>query len=273
MGIIKKFNNKEADNKTKSINKNKIVKIKNTKPIISLENVSLSFGKRIILDNVSFKINRGQILGMLGPNGVGKSTIFNLITGLIKPDFGKIKFDDKNVIDYPIYLRTTKFKIGYVPQYGGFFSDLTLLENLKAIAEIVIRDKKLMNYKIDQLIAKFELDAIRDIKSKFLSGGQKKKLVIALALLSEPKVLLLDECFAALDVLTIKMLQEIIINLQTENNITICICDHQARDLLSCVDIAIILSNSKIVAQGSPNSLINNAAAKNAYFGESFKIS
>ncbi len=272
MGIIKKFNNKEADNKTKSINKNKIVKIKNTKPIISLENVSLSFGKRIILDNVSFKINRGQILGMLGPNGVGKSTIFNLITGLIKPDFGKIKFDDKNVIDYPIYLRTTKFKIGYVPQYGGFFSDLTLLENLKAIAEIVIRDKKLMNYKIDQLIAKFELDAIRDIKSKFLSGGQKKKLVIALALLSEPKVLLLDECFAALDVLTIKMLQEIIINLQTENNITICICDHQARDLLSCVDTAIILSNCKIIAQGSPNDLVNNIEAKNAYFGDSFKF-
>ena len=101
---------------------------------------------------------------------------------------------------------------------------------------------------------------------------KKKKLVIALALLSEPKVLLLDECFAALDVLTIKMIQEIIVNLQTENNITICICDHQARDLLSCVDVAIVLSNSKIVAQGSPNSLINNTAAKNAYFGDSFKF-
>ena len=122
------------------------------------------------------------------------------------------------------------------------------------------------------LIAKFELDAIRDIKAKFLSGGQKKKLVIALALLSDPKILLLDECFAALDVLTIKMLQEIIVNLQTESNITICICDHQARDLLSCVDVAVILSNCKIVAQGSPNELINNIEAKNAYFGDSFKF-
>ena len=93
-----------------------------------------------------------------------------------------------------------------------------------------------------------------------------------MALLSEPKVLLLDECFAALDVLTIKMLQEIIINLQTESNITICICDHQARDLLSCVDIAIILSNCKIVAQGSPNDLVNNNEAKIAYFGDSFKF-
>jgi lipopolysaccharide export system ATP-binding protein len=257
MGVIKKF---------------RIKSFKKSKPIISLENISLSYGKRKILDNVSFKINQGEILGMLGPNGVGKSTIFNLITGLIKPDYGQIKFNDISVLDYPIYLRTTKFKIGYVPQYGGYFGDLTLLENLRAIAEIVIEDKNLIYHKIDHLIAKFELDAIRDIKAKFLSGGQKKKLVIALALLSEPRVLLLDECFAALDVLTIKMLQEIIVNLQTESNITICICDHQARDLLSCVDVALILSNCKIVAQGSPNELVNNTEAKNAYFGDSFKF-
>ena len=257
MGLIKKF---------------RIKSFKKSQSIISLENISLSFGNRKILDNVSFKINQGQILGMLGPNGVGKSTIFNLITGLIKPDYGKIKFNGTDVIGYPIYLRTTKFKIGYVPQYGGYFSELTLLDNLKAIAEIVIKDKNLIYHKIDQLIAKFELDAIRDIKAKFLSGGQKKKLVIALALLGDPKVLLLDECFAALDVLTIKMLQEIIVNLQTENNITICICDHQARDLLSCVDVAVILSNCKNVAQGSPNELVNNIEAKNAYFGDSFKF-
>ena len=254
------------------IKKFRIKSFKNPQPIISLDNISLSFGNRKILDNVSFKINHGQILGMLGPNGVGKSTIFNLITGLIKPDYGKITFRGTVVNDYPIYLRTTKFKIGYVPQYGGYFGDLTLLENLKAIAEIVILEKELIKNKIDQLIAKFELDAIIDTKAKYLSGGQKKKLVIALALLSDPEILLLDECFAALDVLTIKMLQEIIVNLQTENNITICICDHQARDLLSCVDIALILSNCKIVAHGSPNDLVNNVEAKNAYFGDAFKF-
>ena len=102
------------------------------------------------------------------------------------------------------------------------------------------------------MLAKFELENVKNIKAKFLSGGQKRKCVIALALLSEPKVLLLDECFAALDVLTIKMLQEIIVNLQKESHITICICDHQARDLLACVDKAMILSNCKIVAEGSP---------------------
>ena len=251
----------------------RIKSFKNKRPIIEFENVSLSYGSRLILDNINFKINQNQIFGMLGPNGVGKSTIFNLITGLISPINGKIKINGEEVNEYPVYLRTKNFKIGYVPQYGGYFNDLTLINNLKAIGEIVIENKGLMNDRINYLISKFELENIKEIKAKFLSGGQKKKLVIALALLSEPKVLLLDECFAALDILTIKMIQEIIINLQQENQITICICDHQARDLLACVDAAMILSNCKIIAQDTPVNLIKNINAQNAYFGSSFKIS
>ena len=258
MGIIKKF---------------RIKSFKNKNPIIELENISLAYGNRLILDNINFKINESEIFGMLGPNGVGKSTIFNLITGLIVPKNGKIKINGEEVNNYPIYLRTKKFKIGYVPQYGGFFGDLTLLDNLRSIGEIVITNKNLMNDRINYLISKFEFENFKDIKAKFLSGGEKKKLVIALALLSEPKVLLLDECFAALDILTIKMIQEIIVNLQQENQITICICDHQARDLLACVDVAMILSNCKIVAHGSPSNLIKDINAQNAYFGNSFKIS
>jgi len=257
MGIIKTF-------RIKSFKKNK--------SLVSLDKISLSFGKRRILEDVSFNINEGEILGMLGPNGVGKSTIFNIITGQLKPDSGSVLFNNVNATNYPIYLRTTKFKIGFVPQYGGYFHDLTLIQNLYAIAEILIKKENRRNFKINDLIAKFELDSVRDVKAKFLSGGQKKKLVIALALLGDPKVLLLDECFAALDVLTIKMLQQLIVNLQTESNIGICICDHQARDLLSCVDAAIILSNCKIIAQGTPSELINDAKAKSHYFGDSFKF-
>ena len=257
MAIIKKF---------------RIKSFKNINSIIEFDNVSLSYGNRLILDNINFKINQGQIFGMLGPNGVGKSTIFNLITGLISPKNGIIKIAGEDVEDYPIYLRTRRFKVGYVPQYGGYFNDLTLHDNLKAISEIVIDNKNYRIERINYLISKFELDNLKEIKAKFLSGGQKKKLVIALALLSEPKVLLLDECFAALDVLTIKMLQEIIVNLQQENNITICICDHQARDLLACVDVAMILSNGKIIAQNTPSNLVKDIDAKNAYFGDNFKF-
>ena len=257
MAIIKKF-------RIKSFKK------KNT--ILKLQNISLSFEKRQILENISFEINQGEIFGMLGPNGVGKSTIFNLVTGLIKPNSGEIIIRDEKVNDYPIFMRTAKFKIGYVPQYGGYFYDLTLFENLKAVAEILIKDQRNRAEKINYLVSKFDLSQIRDIKAKFLSGGQKKKLVIAMALLGDPELLLLDECFAALDVMTIKMLQQIIVNLQYENNITICICDHQARDLLACVDIAMILSNCKIVAQDTPSNLVKDINAKNAYFGNSFKF-
>jgi lipopolysaccharide export system ATP-binding protein len=113
---------------------------------------------------------------------------------------------------------------------------------------------------------------VRNIKANLLSGGQKKKLVIAIALISDPKILLLDEPFAALDVMTIKTLQEIIVNLQSSNNISVILCDHQARDLLECVDTAAIIHNGKVVAQDTPSNLINNVIAKNTYFGDSFKI-
>ena len=257
MAIIKKF---------------RIKSFKTPKPIIKIDKLSLSYGKRKILDNISFSVNESQIVGLLGPNGVGKSSIFNLLTGLIKPDYGSIIIDSKIVNDYPIYLRTTQFKIGYVPQYGGYFHDLTLLENLNAIGEILVLNKKIRNEKINSLVAKFELDAVRDIKASYLSGGQKKRLVIALALLGNPKILLLDEPFAALDVMTIKTLQQIIVNLQSENSISIVLCDHQARDLLTCVDTALVLSNCKIIANGTPSELIENNEAKSAYFGDSFKI-
>ena len=257
MGIIKKF---------------RIKSFKDEQTQIELKDISMSYNKREIFSNLSFKISKGEIMGMLGPNGVGKSTIFYLISGLMKPNYGKVVLNGKDVTNYPIYERATKFKIGYVPQHGGFFHDLTLIENLKSVAEIQIKNKSERILKINNLISKFELDSALDTKAKFLSGGQKKKLVIAMALINDPNILLLDECFAALDVLTIRMLQQIIVNLQTIDNITICICDHQARDLLSCVDKAIILSNGHIIAHGTPDELVNNARAKSAYFGEEFKI-
>ena len=255
-----------------NVKKFRIKSFKQDKSILKLEKVSLKFGRKMILENLSLNLNNGQILGLLGPNGVGKTTIFNIITGLVSPDFGSIIIDSETVNEYPIYQRTLRYKIGFVPQHGGYFHDLTVYENLKAIAEITISNISYRNEKIDSLISKFELDPIRDIKADYLSGGQKKKLVISLSLLSDPKVLLLDECFAALDVLTIKMLQEIIVNLQQESQISIIICDHQARDLLACVDVAMILSNCKIIAQDTPSNLVKDIDAKNAYFGNSFKF-
>ena len=256
-----------------NIKKFRIKSFKNNNNILKLEKLSLKFGKKVILDNLNFELNKGQILGLLGPNGVGKSTIFNLIIGLIKPDFGSIIINSEKVNKFPIYIRAKKFKIGFVPQNGGYFHNLTVYENLKAISEITFNNKNYQEEKINSLLSKFELDNVRNIKAYLLSGGQKKKLVISIALISDPKILLLDEPFAALDVLTIKMLQQIIVNLQNNSGISIILCDHQARDLLNCVDTALIINNGKVIAQGTPSNLIQNIEAKNAYFGDSFNIS
>ena len=257
MAIIKKF---------------RIKNFKQEKELLRLEKISVYFGKRKILEDLNLSLNQGEILGLLGPNGVGKSTIFNIIIGLLKPNYGSVFIEKKNVTEDPIFYRTKNYKIGYVPQHGGYFHDLTLRENLKAISEVVIKEKKLRDEKIDLLISKFELEPLQNIKAEFLSGGQKKRLVISLALLSNPKILLLDEPFAALDIMTIKNLQQIIVDLQTQHNISIILCDHQARDLLTCVDLAMVLSNGRVIAKDTPNNLIKNIDAQNAYFGDSFKI-
>ena len=229
MGIVKKFY---------------ITKFKKERPKIELKNISLSFNKRQILDNISLTIREGEICGLLGPNGVGKSTIFNIIIGLIKPDFGDIFIDKKRVTDVPIYQRALEFKVSIVPQSGGVFSDLTCYQNFNAVADLVIKEKKDKIFKIEKLISKFELDAVKNIKAKYLSGGQRKRVSIAMALLSNPKVVLMDEPFQGLDLISTRYLQETIVNLQTEDNNRCCIIsDHAARDLLNISDRAVIIAN------------------------------
>ena len=257
MAVIKKF---------------RIKSFKEEESFIELKKISIFYNKREILSNLSLKINKQEVLGMLGPNGVGKSTIFHIITGLKDPSYGKVYINGTDCTNLPIYERATRFRLGYVPQYGGFIQDLSLLDNLKLVAEIHIKDKNIRQSKIDKIISQFEFDPLLNIKSKNLSGGQKKKLVIAMSLINDPRILLLDEPFAALDILTIKMLQEIIVSLQEMEKITVVVCDHQARDLLSCVDRAIVLSNGKIIASGSPQEIINDTHARSVYFGDEFKI-
>ena len=254
------------------IKKFRIKSFKEEETIVELKNTSVFYNKRQILNNLNLSVRKQEILGMLGPNGVGKSTIFNLITGLKNPNYGEVIIEGINVTDLPINERFIKFKLGLVPQYGGVIHDLTLLNNLKLVSEIHIKEKELRDQKINKIITQFEFEALLNIKAKDLSGGQRKKLVIAMALINEPRILLLDEPFAALDILTIRMLQEIILNLQSTEEISIVICDHQARDLLNCVDRAIILSNGKIIASGSPNEVISDKDAKTQYFGDEFNI-
>ena len=156
-----------------NIKKFRIKSYKKNNTILKLEKISLKFGNKIILDSLNLNLNKGQILGLLGPNGSGKTTLFNIITGLVSPDYGSIYINSEKVNQTPIYERTLKYQIGIVPQTGGYFHDMTVYENLNAVAEININDTSKRNEKVNSLISKFELDAIRDIKANLLSGGQK----------------------------------------------------------------------------------------------------
>ena len=258
MAIIKKF---RITTFKKQINK------------ILLKNISLSYNKRQVLEDISLSFREGEICGLLGPNGVGKSTLFNIIVGLIKPNYGNISINGKNVTNIPIYERALNFKLSIVPQSGGVFSELTCVNNLIAVGQITQKEKNLINFKVEKMVSKFSLDAVKNLKAKYLSGGQRKKLCIAMALMSDPKIILMDEPFQGLDIMSTKDLQETITNLQTEDSTRCCIIsDHAARDLLAICDRAIILANKKIAAIGKPSEILQNEDAKSAYFGDSFKI-
>ena len=259
MAIIKKF---------------RITTFKKQTNKILLKNISLSYNKRQVLEDISLSFREGEICGLLGPNGVGKSTLFNIIVGLIKPNYGNISINGKNVTNIPIYERALNFKLSIVPQSGGVFSELTCVNNLIAVGQVTNKEKNLINFKVEKMVSKFSLDAVKNLKAKYLSGGQRKKLCIAMALMSDPKIILMDEPFQGLDIMSTKDLQETITNLQTEDSTRCCIIsDHAARDLLAICDRAIILANKKIIAEGSPSDLMNNKNAKQIYFGDAFKLS
>ena len=160
MGLIKRFN---------------INNYKNSETIVELKNISVFYNKRQIIENLNLKINKQEILGILGPNGAGKSTIFNLVAGLKDPNYGEIFINGVDCTKLPINERFTKFKLGLVPQYGGLIHDLSLIDNLRLVSEIHIKEKELRNQKVNKLISQFEFESLLEIKAKHLSGGQKKK--------------------------------------------------------------------------------------------------
>jgi len=254
------------------IKKFRIKSFKEEQPIIELKNITIAYGNRQIVEKLNLSIQKNEISGLLGPNGAGKSSIYHSIIGLIQPTFGKIFINGTDVTKIPTHLRCSKFGISWVPQYGGSWSDLSVFENLMAIAELHINKKEERVSKINSLIRKFELENVIKLKSKFLSGGQVRKLTLAMAMVKDTKILILDEPFAALDPQSVRMIQQIIVSLQMFEKISVSISDHSSRDLLSCVDNAMILSEGKIVAKGTPQELLKNTRAIEAYFGEGFKF-
>ena len=248
----------------------RIIKFK-SKPLLAAKSISKSFDGRVILRKIDIDLNQGEMLGLLGSNGAGKSTFMNIVLGLLKCDFGDIFLGNIKLTNLAIHERS-KLGIAYLPQQTAIFRGLTVYENLLGIAQIVIkrvaREQKEI---VEKLMAEFSITHLRNVKAIALSGGERRRTEIARCLINNPKVLLLDEPFAGVDLLSLQDIKGLLLKLQNRG-CSVLVTDHNASQLLSVVDRAYVIANGSIVANGTPRQIVNTAEAKKLYFGEDFRI-
>ena len=252
-----------------NIKKFRIIKFK-SKPILAAKSISKSFDKRVILRKIDINLNKGEMLGLLGSNGAGKSTFMNIVLGLLKCDFGDIFLGNIKLTNLAIHERS-KLGIAYLPQQTSIFRGLTVYDNLLGIAQIIKKNIAEQRDTVEKLMAEFSITHLRDVKATSLSGGERRRTEIARCLINNPKVLLLDEPFAGVDLLSIQDIKGLLLKLQARG-CAVLVTDHNASQLLSIVDRAYVIANGSIVANGTPRQIVNTTEAKKLYFGEDFTI-
>jgi len=228
------------------------------------------FGQRVVVKGVSIEIRSGEIVGLLGPNGAGKTTTFYMITGLLRPNEGKIYLDDKDITDMPIHKRA-RLGIGYLPQEPSIFRKLTVEENLLTILQFLPMSNRERMAKVEELLIEFGIAHLRKSLASSLSGGEARRLEVARSLLTSPKIILLDEPFLGIDPITVADIQ-LIINQLREKGLGILITDHNVRETLSIVDRAYIINEGEVIASGEPIDIANNDKVKQIYLGEKFVL-
>ena len=228
------------------------------------------YGGRRVVDNVSLQIRSGEVVGLLGPNGAGKTTTFYMITGLVRPDAGEIFLDDQNISQLPVYLRA-RLGINYLPQETSVFRKLTVADNIMAILEAVEVDKRRRNERLEKLLAELDITPFRNQRADSLSGGQKRRLEITRALVTNPDFILLDEPFAGLDPIVVLEIQKIIAKLK-EDGIGLVITDHNTRETLGVCDTVYLLDRGRILEHGDPRSIAASEVAREIYLGKQFSM-
>lgn len=228
------------------------------------------YGKRRVVDDVSLRIRSGQVVGLLGPNGAGKTTTFYTITGLVRPDKGEVYLDDQDISQLPVYLRA-RLGINYLPQESSVFRKLTVAQNIMAILETVEPDKEVRNARLDSLLAELDISGLRNQRADSLSGGQKRRLEITRALVTNPDFILLDEPFAGLDPIVVVEIQKIIAKLK-ERRIGVVITDHNTRETLGVCDTIYLLDKGRILEQGDPRTIAASEKAREVYLGRQFRM-
>ncbi|MDR2860283.1 MAG: LPS export ABC transporter ATP-binding protein [Elusimicrobiota bacterium] len=238
--------------------------------MLKSDNMFKKYKERMVVNGVSINVKQGEIVGLLGPNGAGKTTTFYMTVGLLTPYSGKVYLDDKEITDWAMYKRA-RAGIGYLAQESSVFRGLSVENNLKAIAEMLPISKKEQENKVDVLLEDFGLTKLRFQMSTTLSGGEKRRLEIARALINDPKFLLLDEPFVGIDPITVDDIQKIIRKLK-DRGLGILITDHNVRETLEIIDRAYIIYEGKILLEGGARQLLNSPQAKKVYLGENFTM-
>lgn len=239
--------------------------------LLKAGNLKKSYGRRLVVEDVSLQVQTGEIVGLLGPNGAGKTTCFYMIVGLIRPDAGVITVNDKDLTKAPVHKRA-RAGIGYLPQEASVFRTLSTENNIHAVLELrrdLNRQQRIALR--EQLLQEFHLEAVRKSRGEQLSGGERRRLEIARALATQPAFMLLDEPFAGVDPISVAEIKKEIKRL-AERGLGVLITDHNVRDTLDICDRAYIVNEGHIIADGSPESILNNATVRSVYLGEGFSI-
>ncbi|MCB0386155.1 MAG: LPS export ABC transporter ATP-binding protein [Bdellovibrionales bacterium] len=237
---------------------------------LKIENISKKFKLRQVVKGVSFAVQSGEIVGLLGPNGAGKTTSFYMVVGLLSPDEGEVILNDRKIGNLPMYQRA-RIGLSYLPQEASIFRRLTVAENVQVALEAHGYTGSDKLERLDQLLAEFRIDHVRDSYGYSLSGGERRRVEIARALAGEPKFLLLDEPFAGIDPIAVGDIQEIIRQLKAKG-IGVLITDHNVRETLGICDRAHILKEGKIEVEGSAEEVAQSPVARKFYLGENFRL-
>jgi len=235
--------------------------------VLKVEGLVKIYGTRRVVDGVSFHVDKGEIVGLLGPNGAGKTTSFRMACGLINTNGGMVYLGAQNVTDWPMYRRSRDGGMGYLPQDKSVFQKLSVQNNLYGVMEMLGMKKADRKQRCEELLEKFNLTHLRQSYGGSLSGGERRRLEIARSLVSEPKIILLDEPFAAIDPVTVASIQEIIRKLATEG-IAILVTDHSVQDTLEITKRSYVIQTGKVLCHGTPDEVLANPEAQKVYFGD-----
>jgi lipopolysaccharide export system ATP-binding protein len=233
-------------------------------------NLGKSFRKRPVLRDASLRVQRGEAVALLGPNGAGKTTCFYMITGLLTPDYGTISLDGVDVTRLPMY-RRARLGIGYLPQEASIFRGLTVEENIRAVIEVMEKDRERRAAMLEDLLAEFSISHLRRTPALALSGGERRRTEIARALASRPSFMLLDEPLAGIDPIAVGDIRELVKHLK-DRGIGVLITDHNVRETLDIVDRAYILHDGKVLMEGTPAEIVGDATVRRVYLGERFSL-